>query len=88
MIRRSPTLIPMSDLDVQDIRNLVEYEQQQSSAISDQPEKQPQDNAEMSDSARAAQAKQERARRLGLAAGPSFQNSQSTSRYNYFNFYS
>lgn len=29
MIRRNPTLILMSDIDVQDIRNMVEAQQQQ-----------------------------------------------------------
>ncbi|TFK73918.1 hypothetical protein BDN72DRAFT_834246 [Pluteus cervinus] len=68
MIRRNPTLIPMSDLDVQDIRDMIEIEQQQAEAESSIQQKE-QAADEMSDAARAAHAKQERARRLGLQTG-------------------
>lgn len=78
MIRRNPTLIPMSDLDVQDIRDLVNKQKaeamqaqllvQKMKRIAENPTMQKED-VEMIEQLKAATLRQERARRLGLIPG-------------------
>ncbi|THV02433.1 hypothetical protein K435DRAFT_963156 [Dendrothele bispora CBS 962.96] len=73
MIRRSPTQIPMSDLDVQDIRDMVEAEKEiqkreaeladQMKALADNPNMTDADN-QMLENIR--KIKEERERRLGI----------------------
>lgn len=71
MIRRTPTLIPMSDLDVQDIRDMVALQQREAAAKqTEKPKFIPsEDDVEMNAQLRAAGLKQERTRRLGLELG-------------------
>ncbi|KAF5380494.1 hypothetical protein D9615_004571 [Tricholomella constricta] len=75
MIRRTPTLIPMGDFDVQDVRDLLakqkaEAAQQQQlmtkiKRIAQNPNMEKED-WEVMEQLKAAAARQEKARRLGL----------------------
>ncbi|RDB25291.1 hypothetical protein Hypma_007724 [Hypsizygus marmoreus] len=78
MIRRTPTLIPMSDFDVQDVRDLLarqkaEHAQHQLlmakiKRIAENPNMEKED-FEVMEQFKAAAARQEKARRLGLQPG-------------------
>ncbi|KAF8628906.1 hypothetical protein AX15_003687 [Amanita polypyramis BW_CC] len=80
MIRRSPTLIQMSDLDVQDIRDMVAQQREDAQALAEvrrAAENPPAEKMEtdLLEKYKAAEAKQqERNRRLGLELGSSSNN--------------
>lgn len=72
MIRRNPTLIPMTDLDVQDIRNMVAKQKEQAKALREVRRVAESPNIEQADllifkNIKAAQAqREEKDKRLGL----------------------
>lgn len=83
MIRRNPTLIPMSDLDVQDVRDMVAKQrselqnQQQLMAkikrLAEDPNMS-KDDIDMFEQLKEAVARTEKAKRLGLEPGMLIEN--------------
>ena len=80
MIRRNPTLIPMSDFDVQDVRDMLmklksdaQHHQQlllKMKRLAENPNMEKED-LEMMEQLKVATARYEKARRLGLEPGAS-----------------